>query len=333
MDGQTQNPLESGKGPLTLDGALGSLLSPPEETQPAQTREPARPAIEQPPEREEPAAEQAQPDADATEPETEAESLPPLKAPSFWKKAARDIFEQLPRDAQDVFLEQERERNEGVERAMREAADKRKSAEAELIATQNERQRYQQQLQTFVPALQQQLQGKWGQVDWVKLADEQPAEYVRMRAAYEADFGKLQQAQFEQHRLNEQQAKEREKSTLESAQREAEKLIEKRPELKDPAKQAEWAKELTAYALSAGFDQAYLNQPKNHLALLTLEKAMLYDRAQSARTAATVKTVPKVQIPGAAKTKVDRAAEDRAARLKRLEQTGDIEDARGLLRG
>jgi hypothetical protein len=331
MDGQTQNPLQSGGEALSLNQALGSLLNP------TQDEKPAAPVTEQQPQElaheAEPAAEQAQPEQETTVEETE--ELPPLQPPAFWKKAARDVFATLPREAQERLLEQERDRNEGVERAMREAAEKRKSAESELSAAQNERQRYEQQLKTFVPLLQSQLQGKWGQftqADWIKLAREQPAEYTALKAEYEADMGRLYQAQGEMQRVAQQQTEQQRKAAVESAQREAEALLAKKPELRDPAVQERWTRELRDYAMEAGFTEDYLSQPKSHAALLTLEKAMLYDRAQKAKANAVVKPLPKVQTPGVAKTKADQAADARAAKLKKLEQTGDIESARGLLR-
>jgi hypothetical protein len=333
MDGQTANPLQSGGEAITLNQALGSLLNP------TQDEKPAAPVQEQqPPEQAqqaEPAAEEAQPERETTETETEDQELPPLKAPSFWQKPARDVFNALPRHAQEAFLEQERVRNEGVERQLREAAEKRKSADSELTAAQNERQRYQQQLSTFVPLLQQQLQGKWAgmtEAKWIELARLQPAEYTALKAEFDADMGRLYQAQSEAQRMAAQQQQEQARAAQATAQREAEALIAKRPELKDPAKQAAWTRDLRDYALEAGFTEDYLSQPKSHMALLTLEKAMLYDRAQTAKATAMVRSVPKVQTPGTAKTKADQSADARAAMLKKLEQTGSIEDARGLLR-
>jgi hypothetical protein len=70
----------------------------------------------------------------------------------------------------------------------------------------------------------------------------------------------------------------------------------------------------------------------SHVNLLVLEKAMLYDRAQRARAEAQVRPVPRVQQPGTAESRSERAADRRTARLKRLERSGRIEDAVGLLR-
>jgi hypothetical protein len=59
---------------------------------------------------------------------------------------------------------------------------------------------------------------------------------------------------------------------------------------------------------------------------------MLYDRAKKARADAEVRPVPRVQTPGTAITRSDRANDSRASKLKKLERSGRIEDAVGLLR-
>jgi hypothetical protein len=62
---------------------------------------------------------------------------------------------------------------------------------------------------------------------------------------------------------------------------------------------------------------------------------MLYDRAQAQAKKAINKDPPRtVTKPGTQSStpKSDAKAADRQTRLSRLEKTGDIEDARGLLR-
>lgn len=113
---------------------------------------------------------------------------------------------------------------------------------------------------------------------------------------------------------------------------EREALVGKRPDLQDKAALARFHNELRDYAISVGFAPEQYDGNLSHLNLLVLEKAMLYDRAQRARSEAIARPVPKVQWPGAAQSRADRTAEDRAARLKRLEKTGRVEDAVGLLR-
>jgi hypothetical protein len=324
------NPLHAGATPLTLDSARGMLFEDHKEEKPA-----AAPVKEQPPVQEqaqeaEPAAQEAQPE-ETTETETE-ETLPPLKAPTFWKKDARDIFEALPRHAQEAFLEQERERNAGVERQMREAAEKRKSADTELTATQTERQRLKAALDQLLPDLQRSLQGRWANVDWNKEAAENPANYVVLRQQFESEMGQFQRARAERAQIAKQESEAAEKARQDTARKEWESLTDKRPELKDQAKAKAFFESINAYALEVGYTPERFAQIIDHRDFLALEKAMLYDRAQKAKAEAVVKPLPKVQVPGSAKTKADRAAQDREALMKRAEQTGELRDWARLLR-
>jgi hypothetical protein len=322
------NPLHAGATPLTLDGARGMLFEQPKEDKPA------APVTEQQPPNQaqeaEPAAEEAQPEQEATE--QEEDELPPLEAPAHWKKAAKELFSSLPRELQSAAIERERERETGLSRAMQEAAEKRKSAESELLATQNERQRYQQQLNTFVPLLQKQLQGKYANVDWTKVARESPAEYVALKAEYDQDMLGLQRAHLESQALAKQQQDQAEAQRKEFAQREWSQLVEAKPEFKDEAKWRKFRDETRSYALSIGYEPADYDSNMSHKNLIVLEKAMLFDRAQKAVKESVAKPVPKVQAPGTARTKADRAAQDRDAIFKRAEQTGDIRDYARLLR-
>jgi hypothetical protein len=324
------NPLQAGATPLTLDSARGMLFED-NKDQPA-----AAPVKEQPPaqpqaQEAEPAAEEAQPEQETTETETE-EELPPLKAPAFWKKAARDVFEQLPRHAQEQLLEQERERNEGVERALREAADKRKSADTELTGTQTERQRLKAALDQLLPDLQSTLHRKWANVDWNKLAAEDRGEYVELRHQFETEMAQFQRARAERAQIAEREKAEADKAREETGRKEWEALTAKRTELKDPAKAKAFFESINAYALEMGYSPDRIANTDSHLDFLTLEKAMKYDQAQKARAEAVVKPLPKVQAPGSAKTKADRTAADREALMKRAEQTGEIRDWARLLR-
>lgn len=327
MDGQTTNPLQAGMTQLTPASALDLMFD-------KDTAAPAPAAQDAPRPQRQPQV--SAPEADAapaeTQPSGETEGSdepaegPPIEAPPFWKKSAKEFFDSLPRHIQEQVVERERERDTEVRRVQNEVAEKRKTFESETLAAQTERQRYQQQLQTFVPALQQQLQGKWAGVDWPKLARENPAEYVALQAEYQADAGKLQRAAFEHKRTIDAQQEADRKARDDAAKAEWTALTEKKPELADKTKAEAWFKDVNAYALESGYTQEQIASNALHINFLVLEKAMLYDRALKAKADAVVRDVPKVQTPGAARTKSDRAAADRDALQKRAEKTGDLRD-------
>lgn len=331
MDGQIQNPLQSGQGAISLDSAVGILRSRDEQ----QTAPP--PAAEAPREEPQNTAPEAEPAAEtpSEQPDdaTPAEpDLPAIEPPASWKAADKELFKTLPREAQQRIAEREREREQATNRALQEAAEKRKATEAERTAYENERQRYAQQLNTLVPLLQQQFQGKWANIDWVKLARDNPAEAVALREERDAEYIKLQHALAEQHRLRTQEQETQKAQLREVAQREFESLLDKRPELKDRSALEKFHRDIRDYAVSIGYKPEEYDNNIDHRNVLILEKAMLYDKAQKAKAEAVAKPVPKVQTPGTSQGKADKAAEERAALLKRAERTGDLRDYARLLR-
>jgi len=331
MDAQTANPLtEAGGQALTLHQALGSLMPAPE---PEPAAPPERPQQNPAPEADAAPAEQEQPSGETeAQPEPEEEQLPPIEAPRFWKKAAREHFESLPRPIQEMILERETERDTEVRRLQNETAEKRKTFESEALAAQNERQRYQQQLQPLIQGLQQSLQSEFADIktpgDVVALAQSDPARYALWRARMDA----IQYGQAQLRQIQEAQTAEQRKQYEEYARAEWNEYLKHRPEYKDRSRWEAARRELRDYAVSLGYSEQDFDSNVAHRHLLVLEKAMLYDRAQKAKAEAVAKPVPKVQQPGTARTRADKAADERAARLKKLEQSGSIEDAMGLLR-
>jgi len=61
-----------------------------------------------------------------------------------------------------------------------------------------------------------------------------------------------------------------------------------------------------------------------------VRKTMLYNNAMAARPAS--RPLPKVQRPGTAAGRGERVEEGRIAALRKLERSGSIDDAIGLLR-
>ena len=309
-------PAGAGTEPLTLDSALG-LLSADEERE-ENRGTPTDDA-------------NAHQTSDGSEAE---EALQPadVEAPASWKTEERDLFHTLPRPVQARIAARERERERTVNEALRAAATHRKAAESERRAQETERFAYQQQLGGLVQGMQQQLVAEFGDLrtpaDLVALAQKDPARYAVLRARQDA----LQQAHVQHQQIQAQMAEQQHAQLETYAQGEKAALIEKRPDLKNKATRERFARELKDYAVSVGYAPAQFDSNLSHVNLLVLEKAMLYDRARKARADAEVRPVPRVQTPGTAVSKGDRAHESRASKLKKLERSGRIEDAIGLLR-
>jgi hypothetical protein len=266
------------------------------------------------------------------EPEIPDDEPGEIDAPASWKTEDRELFRSLPPALQNRIAEREREREQAVNEALRQAAKHRKAAESRRRAQEAERLAYEQQLGAIVQGMQQQLGADFADVrtpaDLVALAQKDPARYAVLRARQDA----LQQAQMQHQQIQAQMAEQQYAQLEAYAQREKAALIEKRPDLKDKAKRTRFARELKDYAVSVGYTPEQFDGNLSHVNLLVLEKAMLYDRARKARAEAEVRPVPRVQTPGTSVTRSERANDSRASKLKKLERTGRIEDAIGLLR-
>lgn len=291
-------------------------------------RAPAEPASAEPQQYEE--EEDQQQPAEASETDSD---VPPLDPPPFWKKAARELFSSLPRDAQEAILERERERDTGVNKALEESATERRKAEAAREAADRERQAYNQRLESIVPMLQAQIQTDFPDIrthaDVVNLARNDPARYTLWRAQQDA----IQSVQAEQQQAFATAQQQADEAKREAVRREFEALVAKRPDLKDATKRSQLNSELRNYAIEAGYSSEQYDSNMSHLNLLMLEKAMLYDRAQKARAQAVEKPLPRVTRPGTAPaTRAQRLADQQTQQMDKLRRSGSIEDALSLMR-
>jgi hypothetical protein len=316
-----EEPAAAGTGPLTLESALGLLSLDNSDAEDA-----VQPSTEQTKVSED---HECAGDCGA---HGEAPDDTSVDAPASWKGSDQDLFRTLPQPLQARIAAREQERERAVNEALRESATHRKAAERGRAAHEAERAALHQQLNALVSGMQQQLAGEFGDIrtpaDLVALAQKDPARYAVLRARQDA----LQHAQIEQQQSQAQMVEQQAAQLSSYAQREKAALLEKRPDLKDEGVRERFRRDLRDYAVSLGYAPEQVESNLSHVNLLVLEKAMLYDRAQRARNEAQVRSVPRVQRPGTAQTRGERASDHRAAKLKRLERSGRIEDAVGLLR-
>ncbi len=255
-----------------------------------------------------------------------------IQPPGSWQASDRELFRSLPAALQERIAAREQQRERAVNEALRETAAQRRAADGERAAFEAERQRFQQQLDALVLSARHELASEFADIrtpaDLVALAQKDPARYAVLRARQDA----LQHAQAEQTQLHARAVEQQSAQLRTVIEQEKKALIEKRPDLKDKAVRDRLARDLREYAVSAGYTPDQFDSNLSHVNLLILEKAMLYDRAQRAKADAVSRNVPRVQTPGTAATRGERAGEARATRLNRLEKSGRIEDAVGLLR-
>ena len=105
------------------------------------------------------------------------------------------------------------------------------------------------------------------------------------------------------------------------------------PQWAEPETQRALAKSVTEFALSKGYTQEELSQLVDHRSILVLMQAKAYEdltRKQTEVRKKKVKNKPKVVKTKAKKDKADANAVKRNEQMKRLAQTGRVDDAAGL---
>jgi len=215
-------------------------------------------------------------------------------------------------------------RTQDYTRKTQQIAEVRKQTEAELSAVRAEREQYAQLLSALESQVQQVAQPN---IDWDRLYQEDPIEWVRQREVMRDNQEKAAAIQSEKQRLAQLSQQEQAQFMQQKLQHEQEALLAAIPDWKDPKKaQAEKAL-LVEFGQKIGFTPDELNGVVDHRAVLMLRKAALYDQMMSKR--GSIKPVtnngPRPAKPGAA-GRVSNTTEAVRAQ-QRVAKTGRVDDA------
>ena len=195
---------------------------------------------------------------------------------------------------------------------------------------------YQEQLapeRAQLAAFETQLKS-WQNVDWMKIATEEPLEYPRYQAQYQQLLNGYSQAktQYEGKAGAVQQA--RQQMTEQIVRQEFPKMLEKVSEWRDPKKFSEGQTRLKQYLVGdEGYPEDEVNSIMFSRHAVTAYKAMKYDELVRAKAdkVKQLRTTPPVVKPGAPQSRDSaRADKDKEAR-QRLRNTGDPRDAAAIL--
>jgi hypothetical protein len=254
-----------------------------------------------------------------------------IEPPKSWTAADKEMFQSLPPEAQAVLARRENERDNLLGRKQAEVDQHRQALEATFGEIQNERQSYAKNLEQllFVAAPEAQ---KFANIDWQRLASEQPAEYVRLTAERDALRGRIGGIQQELQRVSaqSQQAQAQQFEALRHA--EMGRLVEKLPDFGDETKGPKLAGDMRAWLQQRGFSDTEIGQVIDHRVLLVVNEAMRASQQAQARQQAEAKrtngAAPNVQPPGAGRQRSDtRAAQVRAQKMGQLRKSGSERDA------
>lgn len=206
-------------------------------------------------------------------------------------------------------------------------AEQRKAVEAERARIEEAarlRDQYAERLQVIEQMLTQ------PEEDVSSLKDTDPIGYaVKMAEKVEREKQLAAVRQERQAVAQRQQAEQQERLKTHLAG-EAERLQAAIPDIADPAKGEVIRKEIKDFARSIGFSEQELAAVYDHRAVVTLYKAMQYDKLQKAKPGVAKKVVeaPKTMRPGSTQAQ---PGDDATKRIrKQLKQSGKTRDAAAL---
>jgi hypothetical protein len=290
------------------------------------------PGPDDPPTREEEEDDAYEPD---TEPAEEGEELAHqgIEPPSSWTKQDREVFGTLPPEAQAIIARRDSEQNAAFKQKTQEIAEHRKALETTFQTVEQERQTYAQNLRQLLAVAMPEAE-RFSQVDWTRLAQEQPADYVRMTAERDALRGRLGTIQQELQQVEAQSQQAHAYQFAQIRQAEQQRLVEAIPEYGDPEKGPAKIASVRNWLSKKGFNDQEIGAVVDHRVLLVVEEAMQADRMKEVRQQAQQKRSNGgvVQPPGASRAGPDnRAAQRRQQKMTALKQSGSEKDAIGYL--
>ena len=204
-------------------------------------------------------------------------------------------------------------------------AEDRKAVEAERQAVQEAKQMrdtYAQRLEM----IEQMLQPQEENLDYLKETD--PIGYSVKVAEMVQREKQLGAVRAERERINQQQEHDRQMQMQSLVAEEMQKLSASLPEFADPSKGEAIRNDIRTYGKQMGFSENELAAVYDSRAVLTLYKAMQYDKLVASKPAITKKVseAPRAIKPGVSKPR-DSNAEETKKLKARAKSSGSIRDA------
>ena len=199
----------------------------------------------------------------------------------------------------------------------------------EVSQIQQERQQYAQYLQNVI---ENSKLDEWGSIDWEALKRDDPIEFTVKREEFRMAQDQVRQLQAEQASAQQKVHQAQQQQWADTVKSEHAALVGKLPEWGKPESQRELAGKLRDYAKGQGYQDEEIDTLVDHRSFIVLNKARMYDELQRSDVKSKkLKNKPRVIRGGKASSKNTEAKSKRTAKMKRLRQTGHVNDAATLL--
>ena len=326
MSENTMTPEESGSGTLTVSQAANAfegLMDTPANSSEQRAGElEAEQALEQEaePQQEEQSEEVVEDDAEVQEDDSQEEE------PLYVVKAAGEEKE-VPLSE----LIKGYQLGADYTKKTTEVAEQRKLVEAERAAIEEAkyaRDTYAQRLQ----AVDNFLTSQMPQEDLNLLKENDPIGYAVKVAELSEKKEQLQAIRAEQARIAQEQQSDYARAMSDRVAQEASKLAQVLPEFSDPVKGDNFRKEIRSYGKTLGFTEEELSQVYDSRHVLTLHKAMMYDKLQKSKPAITKKVneAPRMLRAGTSGSNKQSDAQKLQQQKTQLRNSGKVRDAAAL---
>jgi len=210
-----------------------------------------------------------------------------------------------------------------------EVAEQRKVVEAERKAIEEAkyaRDTYAQRLQAIEEFIVQQTPNE----DLTYLKENDPIGYAVKVAELSEKKEQLNAIRAEQARIAEMQQSETARAMQERVAQEAQKLTQVLPEFSDPAKGENLRNEIRNYGKSLGFTDVELSNVYDSRHVVTLHKAMMYDKLQKSKPAVTKKVSEAPKMLKAGSSTSNNNTETIKKQKTQLQNSGKVRDAAAL---
>jgi len=205
--------------------------------------------------------------------------------------------------------------------------------QTEVAATQEARQQYISSIANAIQLNNSSLK-EYENIDWERLKTEDKEEYLTKRDDYREAQNNIERLKQTFDQESQQQGAAEQQQFQQWAQVEHSKLVSIIPDWGVREKQQAIAKELREFAITKGFQEEELKQLFDHRSILILMQAKAWEDDQRRSRGIKdkkVKNKPKVARSGKGNTKSESKKIKSTAKMKRLRQTGHVDDAASLL--
>jgi hypothetical protein len=267
--------------------------------------------------------------------EGEAAERSRVDPPAGWNAEDRKEWNSLPPKVQETIRRRDSEMAARLTRGTQEQAEKERALSAQIEASNTDRDTYVKNLGVFRQVLLPEAQAL-DNVDWARLAAEQPAEYVRLSQAKDAMRERFGWIQGEVQRIQQTQQAEQAQRAAEARRVGHQRLVEAMPEFADPQQAQKLGSELGSYLRKFGFSDHEISSGLRARAIQLAMVAMRAEERQSATERADKKRAPtpapQVQRPGSSRRGEGEGARNRMTQLaSRFDKSRSVKDAAAIL--